>query len=268
MLKEGPEVKFAFFPAAGPVLLLKQTSFGSPWLTGSLFRPPPSGPLIRKLSVLACLVLAGGAFSLLPADEHTVYERFDFRLNWQASRKWYFKNSYQVRFRDELRKYHYFKMELGAGLKLGARFDLPLVLRLEDRHSAAEGHFKNSLLVDPTVLFYSSGRWQVDLRGRCQFQLSDGFGWLYFRPRPRLFYHFSLAGRQSSLFFYNDFFIQLKRENRSQHLHQNMFGGGLTYTLGRRSSLDFYYLVFSSRSDEQPAWEHLHQPALAYNLNY
>jgi Protein of unknown function (DUF2490) len=221
-----------------------------------------------KLYPVFCLMISWGAVDQVFPAENIIYERFDFRLKWEVRENWYLKNSYQVRFRNEMRNYHSFKMEIGAGLKLTSRLDIPVGLRLEDRHSATEERFKKSILVDPTLLIYSSARWQFDLRGRFQFQLSDNIDWLYFRPRPRLIYNFDVSGRQSSLFFYYDFFVQLKQENRDRHLRQNMFAGGLRCNLNERSSFDVYYIVLSSKSDRKLVWQHFHQPGLAYNFTY
>ena len=226
-----------------------------------------SRPFNKLLSIF-CLIISWGAVDQLFPAENIMYERFDVRLKWEVRDYWYLKNNYQVRLRNEMRKYHSFKMEFGAGLIPTRRLDIPVILRLEDSYSLTEGLFKKSILVDPTLLIYSSTRWQLDLRGRIQFQLSENIGWLYFRPRPRLIYNFDFSGKPSSLFLYNDFFVQLNQENRDQHLRQNMFAGGLRCNLNNRNSLDIYYLVLSSKSDRNLAWQHFHQPALAYNFTY
>ena len=135
-----------------------------------LFLPRHPKRFWRKLSAFVCLIFLAGTYSPLFSAEHDLYQRFDFRLKWQAAEKWYLKNSYQVRFRDMIRQYHYFKMELGAGLKVSERLDLSWALRFEDRHSTTEGHFKKSLLIDPTFLIEKNSS-----------RLAAGLNWVYDR---------------------------------------------------------------------------------------
>jgi hypothetical protein len=216
------------------------------------------------LALLAALFCPG---VLLRADQHTLAERFQYGLTWRLTPRTSFKGNGQWRFRDGFNDFYFFKADFGLEYRVNRHFKLPVYYRYVTRELGPLWQAANEILVDPTPVFFSTRRWDLDFRARFEVDLKD-MDLQYLRLMPTLTRKFDLRGHPSSLYVYDEYYIQGDSDLRRKNCNPNLISAGLCYGLNPHADLWLYYMLYSYRPLATPYWTHIHQPCVNLNLKF
>ncbi len=234
--------------------------------------------------VFPALALVALLFALLPAaparaGTHAMVQRFDCGLSWKANDRLEYRAITSHRFLERMGDFYFFGLDTGPTVKLGSRFQLPVLLRLfwTEGHTSAEDasgavttrsdwRLDRFLLVDPAVRLGTVGPWRFDFRNRFQVGLNPGSReLLYLRLLPKVTRSVRWGARRLDCYLANDFYLITSDTLRRQGYHANYFNLGVKVALSPRAELDPCYKIFSSTKTGSP-WKHAHQLQFAVNF--
>ena len=179
----------------------------------------------------------------------------EYGLNYNFNKQWYLWTDYQMRVRDNIQDYYWWRYEIGPGVRVGGWLNLRVSYRHKSQESAGDWQSEENLFVDPIFKLFSRGADSFDLRTRLHFKLGDN-GREYIRLRPRLTHRFNIGWRKCNWYIYNEFWLQASALGAHDRYNINWFNTGFKWQLARNLDLTTY---FQYRSDKLPVsgkWDH------------
>lgn len=191
----------------------------------------------------------------------------EYVFNWTLDERWLLNSNAQFRFRDDLRDFHNYLLEIGPAVKINPILKLGIKFRFEPKESLTGWNNHYYMLFDPSLKLYSSDRLNIDFRSRYHRHLGN-VGNSFVRLRPRLTYYLKILNHQGSWFLDNEFWIQTSEPGSGDRYNQNRFASGYKFSLGKTFDLSIYYLRRSDKIPLLDRWKHIHVMGTALYLNF
>ncbi|MBW7996309.1 MAG: DUF2490 domain-containing protein [Candidatus Glassbacteria bacterium] len=216
-------------------------------------------------AVLCLLAINIMLLAAVPASAGDTEHWGEYGIQLKFSDRFSLKSDVQLRFRDGISDFYWYRFEAGPNFKLNDRINITVLGRIKPQQYGDEWRRQYNIFIDPVFKIAHNGTTTFDLRTRVQTKLT-GEGWQFLRLRPRLTHRFYLGELRCAWFLYNDFWLQFSALGARDRYNVNWLGTGVKFGLKR--PVDFsVYLQY--RSDKLPAtgrWDH--DPVLGTRLRY
>ncbi|MFH1070588.1 MAG: DUF2490 domain-containing protein [Candidatus Glassbacteria bacterium] len=180
----------------------------------------------------------------------------EYGLQYNINTIWHIMTDYQMRVRDDIQDYYWWRYEIGPGVRIGKWLDLRVLYRYKPQESSpGKWQVEKNIFIDPTFKLYTQDSNSFDLRTRVHAKLGN-VGREYIRIRPRLTHRFNIGWRKCNWYVYNEFWMQVSALGPRDRYNTNWFNTGFKWQLFKNIDLSTY---FQYRSDKLPAtgkWDH------------
>ena len=194
----------------------------------------------------ASLLILFSSLSLFAVEAKTEHWG-EYGALYHINKNWLLMSDYQMRVRDDIQDYYWWRFEIGPGVRINNWVDVRVLYRNKSTETKpGTWQVEKNIFIDPTFKFYSKGKNTFDLRTRVHTKLAN-VGREYLRFRPRYTRRFNIATHKCNWYIYNEWWVQYSARGTRDRYNTNWLNTGFKWQLSKNLDLTTYFQYTSTK---------------------